>query len=1624
MRNLYDEGKNGFLKDKQKLKKQLRSCFILLTTLITTHCASAQLVVTQNANAQDLAQLLAGTGVTISNCTKTANTNSTGTFVNSGTNLGLSSGVILSTGNVANASQAANAFASSSYTGNGDAQLQTLTGGYVYDKTVLEFDVTPQGNVLMFNYVFASEEYPEWVCSQFNDVFGFFISGSNPAGGNYSNKNIARVPGTNLPVAINTINRGLSGVYGNPVNCQSLSYSSLHLNNLTPTVNPSIVYDGMTVVLTASASVIPCQTYHLKLAVADVSDRIYDSGVMLQANSVVSVPVTISSTADLDYAGYNSTYEGCVGGKFTFSIPTPQPSDVLVNISVSGTAINGVDYPAIPSSITIPAGTLSKDVIVMPVQDGIAEADEDIVITTTNPCTGQPLSSAMMMIKDDVAANISANQTVLCNGQSSQMIATGGLNYTWSPATGLSNAGVYNPVATPATTTTYTVTMNWGSCNKTATKTISVGGSGVSLTAQPALTTCDGSPVQLTVNGSGSFTWNNGTNASTLNIASSGTYSVTSTDVSGCTATASANVVVSDLSVSNPAIVPSCSGANSGSININVNGLGAPFTYNWSNAATSEDLTNVGPGNYVVTVSNTDGCSLTQSYTVNQTTSSITLLGVVTDVSCNGGNNGNIQLNVAGGNTPYDFVWNNGSTNQSISNLNAGTYDVIVTDAIGCMQSQSFVVSENNGIQVSASKADVTCNGGSNGSITLNVTGGNSVYNFVWNDGDNNQNRTNLPAGNYSVTVTDGNGCFAINNNTIGQPNAIALTLSTTGTDCSSPSGSANVSVVNGVAPFNYVWSHNTGIHTASVNNLTTGNISVSVTDANGCTATQSGVVGVAANTTNADFTYSGSYCAPAASIQFTHNGSANVNHYWNFGGNNNSYATNPSFTFTSAGNYNVVHIVNSNFCSDTVVKTISISTAPSVSGSINHVSCGQTNNGSIYLNILGGSSPFQYNWSDGVSSANRNNLPSGNYTVVITDQHSCSASFNAAVTQIPGLNINTTSTNPSCFGSANGNIHVNVAGGTAPFTYMWSNGANSPVLSNLSGSNYTISVFDANNCSATKSVSLTEPSEIVVNHTKSDVVCNGQNNGSISVNVSGGNGAYIYHWSNNAASQMVTALPAGYYTLTVTDANNCSAVSNYTIDEPVALSANVIKNEPLCFGVNDGSIQLDVAGGSQPYTFNWNNGATAQNLSSLASGNYAVTITDVKGCKTQVSTVLAQPAVILIQENHSTIGCGSNTKGSITANATGGFGSYLYQWSTGDFSSTVNNLPAGYYAVTVTDANGCTAELNNIELAPNADIMALAQVTDVACAGVNNGKVNLNINGGTAPYLFHWNNGSTAPNLTNVAAGVYSVSILDSKGCSANVNATVNNVNGLQMNALVTQPTCTNPQGAIDVNMLNGNAPYTFIWSNGSASEDIQNLTAGIYTLTILDANSCPLDTLFEIKSTSSLSITATGGGEINLGEAATLSVSSNSANVSYNWMPSLSIACGVCSEVTVSPTQTTDYTVVATDSNGCTAQQQVTVHVSSENNIFLPNAFTPNGDGNNDILQLYGNLSGIKYFQLMIFDRWGEKVYETNNQYFNWDGTYRGQRPDGAVFIYVMKVVYLNGKSERTFKGSINIL
>ncbi|TVR76469.1 MAG: hypothetical protein EA412_13570 [Chitinophagaceae bacterium] len=435
------------------------------TSVQCISCTSNELLIHQNLSDYDLAQSLVGNGVSISNVQITCNSNSYGSFQENTSNLGLPEGVLLTTGNIYEVANPSSLFMSTDMGSPGDATLNQLVSPQVtYDACVMQFDVTPLGDTLRFRYRFGSEEYPEFVCSQYNDVFGFFINGPNPQGGNYTDQNIAIVPGTNLPVAINSINSGTPGVFAsgscnNPG--ESLAFSSLYVNNISPaspTYN-SIIFDGLTGILTAEIEVIPCQTYTLKLAIADVGDGVFDSGVFVEEISSPEVEMEVSTQAGIPYA-----VAGCNDGILNFSTNFISQDPIVTHFIVGGSALPGINYNPLPDSVVIQPGESSFQLDVEVLEDLQNLGGDSITISLIDPCTGLAFQTTTLFIVSEPEIDLPFSDTLLCAGESVQLIADGAYSYSWSPSTALNDDQISNPIATPSDSIVYTVTGSLGNC--------------------------------------------------------------------------------------------------------------------------------------------------------------------------------------------------------------------------------------------------------------------------------------------------------------------------------------------------------------------------------------------------------------------------------------------------------------------------------------------------------------------------------------------------------------------------------------------------------------------------------------------------------------------------------------------------------------------------------------------------------------------------------------------------------------------------------------------------------------------------------------------------------------------------------------------------------------------------------------------------------------------------------------------------------------------------------------------------------------------------------------------------------------------------------------------------------
>ena len=515
----------------------------------------------------------------------------------------------------------------------------------------------------------------------------------------------------------------------------------------------------------------------------------------------------------------------------------------------------------------------------------------------------------------------------------------------------------------------------------------------------------------------------------------------------------------------------------------------------------------------------------------------ITLSSNISDVSCNGGSDGAIDLVVTGGTAPFSYSWSNGGTTEDISGLTAGTYSVTVVDATSCLVTDSYTVQEPAALSVTASVTDVDCNGNANGAIDLTVTGGTTPYTFSWDNGATSEDISGLTAGSYTVTITDAHSCV------------------------------------------------------------------------------------------------------------------------------------------------------------QTATYAVSEPTALSVISSITDVSCNGGNNGAIDITVSGGTTPYTFSWSNGATSEDLSGLSGGSYTVNITDANGCTTSATYTVNEPAALSVTASVANISCNGAGNGAINITVTGGTTPYTFLWSNGQTSEDLSSIPAGEYTVLVTDANGCQKDTSFSVTEPEAIVITATITDVMCHGENNGIIDVTVSGGISPYTYNWSTGEATEDLSGLSAGSYTLNVTDGNGCRESSSFTISEPDSLSLSASVTDAVCHGDNNGSIDLSVTGGTSPYSFVWDNGATSEDISGLTAGTYKVAVSDANACHSNISVTVSEPDQLTVSSTITDAECPDMPDGSIQLSADGGTSPYNFTWSNGMSGDNIDHLTAGSYSVTVIDMNQCSLD-------------------------------------------------------------------------------------------------------------------------------------------------------------------------------------------------------------------------------------------------------------------------------------------------------------------------------------------
>ncbi|GIV33502.1 MAG: hypothetical protein KatS3mg031_1037 [Chitinophagales bacterium] len=547
----------------------------------------------------------------------------------------------------------------------------------------------------------------------------------------------------------------------------------------------------------------------------------------------------------------------------------------------------------------------------------------------------------------------------------------------------------------------------------------------------------------------------------------------------------------------------------------------------------------------------------------------------------------------------------------------------------------------------------------------------------------------------------------------------IVVSFSVSDVTCHAASdGSISVSVSDGTPPYTFIWSH--GDSGAVINDLTAGMYSVIVTDSAGCTDTASVVV------------------------------------------------QEPS---------------------ELDITLVSISDVSSCLG----------NDGSAEVAATGGTGNYFFQWSSGDTGTTAANLSAGIYQITVMDMNGCRDSITATINQTSPISLLliTKSDISSCVAS-DGSAAVTASGGTPPYSYVWSNGVTDSTNTGLVSGSYTVTVQDASGCTAQLSVVIGSPLPGTISFGfLSQISCFGLNDGSATVIVNGGAPPYSYSWSNGDSDAVADSLAPGIHSVTVTDNLQCTSTASVQITQPQQLLATVDSITAVrCFGESNGFARLLTMGGTPPYHYQWTNGDTAAEASGLSAGTYTVTVTDDNGCIISTQVQIAQPALLtVIIDSLIPVSCHGLSDGALHAIAGGGVPGYQFSWSSGQETDWASGLPAGHYTVTVSDLNGCTVAASETITQPD-ELIIQAAIVNVSAPGASDGSITLTIHGGSPPYAFTWSTGATSQDITGIFTGIYSVTVTDGQGCTADTSLRVEGPQSCDLSALVGEIAGTSQAG------------------------------------------------------------------------------------------------------------------------------------------------------------------------------------------------------------------------------------
>lgn len=1469
------------------------------------------------------------------------------------------------------------------------------------------------------------------------------------------------------------------------------------------------------------------------------------------STGVIAIPPTTDSIGNLCTGSYTVKITDATGCDTTIAFTINGTRTILPNAIVVDESCGGTDDGSIsvtPSGGAVPysyawLGSTSTDSN----RINLAPASYSVTITDASGCFAI-VDTAVNTDNFDYTISSADLSCLGGNDGTADITIVGGaagytFNWTPTPANGQGTPNISN-----LSVGTYSVLMTNASSNCSITEIVDIlPSSQINPNEIVSNESCfgqnDGSIILGVVGGAGNYTYNWSANVPTGTTGNSaigltaGTYTVQIIDAAGCDTTLSVDIIAAgEIIAAITNNVANCSNTSicDGSAVLTVSSSGT-FSYVWSPGivvvGNDSAAISLCPGNYFVDITNSNGCTKRVDFTIGGP-SIINPNITSTDATCNIPNGG-LASSPTGGTGTLTVEWLDNTLSSigngvSIGSLPAGAYFAVVEDAVGCRDTFPTSISDIGGEDISITASNpVTCFGGSDGGATVNFVCTDPLCTTEWFAAGgislgSGRTITGLQAGDYYVEVDNNTGCLSVETITITQPNQFSISEIIIGNDCfGGINGGITLSVSGAAGNFSYLWTPApaNGQGTNAVSGLAAGTYTVNIFDGNGCDTTLSFDVQEPLEITATFDTTSATCNVLNGQIIATISGGTvstplAYDYQW-FDDNNVSLsgATTNTLNNIGAGTYSL-RVRDENGCEKIFNVNLSDFNGPTVIiDSVLDAGCFGASNGGIFITASGINSPLTFNWlPTGAVSEDLTNLSAGIYSVKVTDALGCITFSQDTVRESSELMAVINETDATC-GQCNGTAAVTINGGTAPYSYLWSNGATADSTDSLCGGNYTIVVTDANGCSKSFDFGINTtggPTGETVSI--SPVSCANANDGAATVTPIGGTPPYTYLWQHNGAtSNSLSNLSTGTYFVQISDVRSCSRTVQIDITNPSIIVLNPQVVSSTCNQAN-GSILLNVTGGQPPYSYNWFTATIVDTnfINNRAAGLYPVNVTDANGCIQSTTIAINNTGIPTLPTPTGTdVTCFGQCDGSLISNISGV--PVDFRWLDAQRNSmaplntdVINSVCAGdYFIEIITNPQGCKSYVPVTIKAPDSITLTSNIIKDISCNGDCDGQVFVNTRGGDILYTYSWDdpNNQTEILASGLCADVYTVTATDANGCRATTSITLTDPLLLTLSTSNTNLVCSSDCNATAISTVNGGSvPYTFSWSGGQTVANPTDLCFGMNILTVTDARSCivtdtilvsaidtviaeslgqanlcdgdlvnlsgtitgssitsfgwyladtttllttTLDTSFvrpignytyylnatsgTCSDTARIDVTIAPNPLVNLAseirrfgdEVIVIELGNEDPSYTYLWNPGTNLDDSTKAEPTTLTEENRTYTLLVTDTNGCTFTDSILVVYSPD--IEVPSGFTPNSDGNNDVwniqpLEKYPNAS------VQIYNRWGQLLYEQQNGYsVPWDGKYEGKELPIGTYYYIIN---LKDSAAEPLTGPITII